>query len=52
MATKKQKKRPGRPARPMPERIPDTPENVAKALMTTPPLKKWDYLEREQESRS
>ena len=34
----------GRPARPMPELIPDTPENIAKACMQGPPKKQWDYL--------
>ena len=36
----------GRPSRPMPEQIPDTPENVARALLTTLPKKNedWDYL--------
>ena len=34
----------GRPARPMPELIPDTPENIAKACMQGPPKKSWDYL--------
>ena len=36
----------GRPSRPMPEPIPDTPENVARAIMTTPPKgrEEWDYL--------
>ncbi len=40
---KKQRGRP--PARPMPEPIPDTPENVARALLTTPPKKEseWKY---------
>ena len=35
-------------ARPMPEQIPDTPENVARVLMTTPPKRRedWDYLKR------
>ena len=30
----------------MPEPIPDTPENIARALLTTPPKKggDWDYL--------
>ena len=39
-------KRPrGRPVEyPMPERIPDTPENIAHACMQGPPKKKWDYL--------
>ena len=37
----------GRPVeKPMPAPIPDTPENVACALMTTPPKDEgdWDYL--------
>ena len=36
----------GRPPRPMPEQIPDTPENVARALLSTPPKKHedWEYL--------
>ena len=37
----------GRPVeKPMPEPIPDTPENIARALLTTPPKseKDWDYL--------
>ena len=41
-------KRPrGRPVtNTMPEPIPDTPENIARALLTTPPKKEdeWDYL--------
>lgn len=30
----------------MPEPIPDTPENVARALMNTPPKRpdEWDYV--------
>ena len=30
----------------MPEPIPDTPENVARALMSTPPKRpdEWDYV--------
>ena len=34
-----------RAKRSMPARIPDTPENVARALLTTPPKKpaEWDY---------
>ena len=31
------KRGPGRPPKPMPERIPDTPENVARAVLNTPP---------------
>ena len=37
----------GRPIeKPMPAPIPDTPENVARALVTTPPKDEgdWDYL--------
>ena len=41
-------KRPrGRPVtNTMPEPIPDTPENIARALLTTPPKgeDEWDYL--------
>ena len=35
----------GRPARPMPELIPDTPENVALAAMQGSPKKRWRYEE-------
>ena len=48
--TKNEPKRgPGRPPKPMPERIPDTPENVARAVLNTPPKSKgdWDYLKKE-----
>ena len=41
----------GRPVeKPIPPLIPDTPENVARALLTTPPKgeDEWDYL-RERE---
>ena len=37
----------GRPVeKPLPDPIPDTPENVARALLTTPPKNddEWDYL--------
>ena len=37
----------GRPVeKPMPAAIPDTPENVARALVSTPPKDEgdWDYL--------
>ena len=36
----------GRPPRPMPDLIPDTPENVARAIMAGPPKKNWRYLEK------
>lgn len=44
----KNKRKAGRPPNPMPEQIPDTPENVAKAVLNTPPKKKdeWEYLKR------
>ena len=41
------KKRPrGRHIRPMPDPIPDTPENVARIVMQAPPKPEggWDYL--------
>ena len=36
----------GRPPKPLPEAIPDTPENVARALLNTPPKDKadWEFL--------
>ena len=37
-------------AKPMPEPIPDTPENVAKAIMQRPPKKVWDYLKRKDDN--
>ena len=45
----------GRPIKnTMPEPIPDTPENIARALLTTPPKREdeWDYLKERQLSRS
>lgn len=42
-----QPKRRGRPVeKPMAEQIPDTPENIARAILRTPPKKKgdWKYL--------
>ena len=44
-------KRPqGRPAKPFPEPIPDTPENIMRALLATPPKKReeWDYLKEKE----
>ena len=41
----------GRPIeKPLPAPIPDTPENVARALLTTPPKDEgdWDYLKDRQ----
>ena len=38
-------KRPvGRPAKPMPDLIPDTPENIARTIMQGLPAKEWVYL--------
>ncbi len=45
----------GRPVeKQMPEPIPDTPENIARALLTTPPKKDgdWDYLKERRLSGS
>ena len=47
-------KKPCRPVEyPMPEPIPDTPENIARAILNTPPKKKrdWRYI-RDQESQT
>ena len=30
----------------MPERIPDTPENILKTVLAGPPKKGWDYLRK------
>ena len=41
------KKHRGRPIeRPMPEPIPDTPDNVARTVLNTPPKKRqdWKYI--------
>lgn len=38
------------PVLPMPEPIPDTPENIARAIMQGPPKAEWDF-EREAERR-
>ena len=44
-----EKKPRGRPVeKEMPPPIPDTPENVARAIMQAPPKKTWDYLKREK----
>ena len=35
----------GRPVKnTMPEPIPDTAENIARAIMRGPPKKEWDYM--------
>ena len=38
----------GRPPLPMPAPIPDTPENVMRAIVNTPPKKEWRYLKGQQ----
>ena len=35
--------KPGRKPLPLTKRIPDTPENVARAIVQGPPKKKWRY---------
>ena len=41
------KRRRGRPVQyPLPARIPDTPENVLKAVLAGPPKKHWDYIRK------
>ena len=45
---KKEKKPMGRPARPMPERIDASPEEIADRVLRMPPKKDWRYLEQEQ----
>ena len=42
-----EKKPRGRPVeKKMPPPIPDTPENVARAIVQVPPKKTWDYLKK------
>ena len=46
----RKKKGRGRPPLEMPEQIPDTPENVARALMRNPPkwADEWEYMKEYQ----
>ena len=46
---KKEKKPVGRPARPMPERIDASPEEIADRVLRMPPKKDWRYLEKGSE---
>ena len=41
-------RKPGRPPLPMPDQIPDSLENVLKALVESPPVKDgdWEYQEK------
>ena len=43
--TSEQSKR-GRPPQPMPDLIPDTSQNIARAILAGPPKKEWDYLKK------
>ena len=44
------KRKRGRPAKPMPDAIPDTPENIAQALLFSPPKDgdDWEYLNEDE----
>ena len=45
-----EKRKRGRPVtRKMPEPIPDTPENIARAIMLGPPKEEWRYLKKYSE---
>ena len=46
----KERNKGGRPPNPMPEPIPDTPENVARAIMQGPPKDRWRFEEGETTS--
>lgn len=49
MATKpKTPEQKQRKPRKLPEPIPDTPENVARAIMRRPPKKNWRYQEQQK----
>lgn len=52
MKKQSDKKRGRPPVYVMPEPIPDTPENIAKAILTTPPKKRseWKFIQ-EQEAK-
>ena len=55
LSGKKGKKRRGRPVvKEWPERIPDTPENIARAVLTTPPKKdnEWEYMKRHNQKQT
>ena len=48
----KPKRNPGRPPElVMPDPIPDTPENIARACMQGPPKKTWDFLKPNSSAR-
>ena len=45
--SKHQKRRAGRPPKPLPESIKASPEEIAKVFIGNPPPKNWPYLEQE-----
>lgn len=49
MPTKPTGKPRGRPPLKMPEPIPDSPENVARALFAVPADHKWKFLEEDKQ---
>ena len=50
MQPDRKSRRVGRPPLPMPDPIPDTPENVIDAVLSTPPRKRdeWKFMQRKQ----
>lgn len=51
-STKQTKRERGRPVEyPMPDPIPDTPENVLKTVFAGPPKKGWRYLKGRKSAR-
>ncbi len=54
MTTAPKRKRGRPPKYPMPERIPDTPENVAGAVLNTPPKKRddWEFMKQRRNGKS
>ena len=42
----------GRPARPMPERIDASPEEIAEIVLRMPPKSDWRYLKARDQSNS
>lgn len=50
MPKDEKKRERGRPVEnEMPDPIPDTPENVARAAMQGPPKKDWEYLKKDKD---
>ncbi len=52
--TKRDKRVRGRPVeKEWPDQIPDSPENIARAILNTPPKKddEWEYMKRERKQR-